>query len=124
MILVDTNIIIDFWRKPNAEMTTVFSTKDIAVCGVVKAELLYGARSSTDCYRILNALAVFPCLDLCATDWDILGKNLYDLRSHGVTVPFQDAIIATTAMINGASIWTNDKHFALIKKVFTNLVLY
>ncbi len=124
MILADTNIIIDFWRKPDESKALIFETADVAVCGVVKAELLHGARSPEDYQRILYALADFPCVDMRKTDWDSLGSHLYRLRAHGVSVPFQDAIIATLAIAHGASVWTNDKHFALMKNVLTDLQLY
>ena len=124
MILADTNIIIDFWRSPHELTARIFETEDVAICGVVKAELLHGARSSEDCLRILHALADFPCVDMEKSDWDSLGSHLYRLRVHGVSVPFQDVIIATLALSHGASVWTNDKHFALMKTVLSELQLY
>lgn len=45
MILVDTNIIIDFWDKPCAEYAKVFEENEIAICGVIKTELLRGSNS-------------------------------------------------------------------------------
>ena len=63
MILVDTNIIIGFWRHPDENTAHIFATEDIAICGVVKAEILHGAHSLEDCKRILAALADFPCLE-------------------------------------------------------------
>ena len=45
MILVDSNIIIDFWRSSHELTARIFETEDVAICGVVKAELLHGARS-------------------------------------------------------------------------------
>jgi len=40
MILVDTGIIIDFWKRPTQEDEKVFLNEDVAVCGVVMAELI------------------------------------------------------------------------------------
>ncbi len=62
-ILADTNIIIDFWRNPDDKTARVFSSEDVVICGIVKAELLHGARTEADCRRILLALEEFPCLD-------------------------------------------------------------
>ena len=124
MILADTNIIIGFWRKPDEDAARVFGTEDVAICGVVKAELLHGARSLEDCGRILRALSDFPYVDMREADWDSLGHHLWQFRSRGVAVPFQDAIIATLALSNKASVWTHDRHFALMKSVLPALQLY
>ena len=124
MVIVDSNIIINFWRHPDEETTKIFSTENIAICGVDKAELMHGARSLEDCRRILSALSDFPCLNMEPPDWTILGQNLYLLRYRGITLPFQDAIIATTAISHNASVWTTDKHFPLIKTIIPELLLF
>lgn len=124
MVLVDTNIIIGFWRKRDSSMERIFLTEDVAVCGVVKAELMHGARSKEDVERIMAALSPFPCLDMEKGDWDKLGRNLYELRSHGITLPFQDVLIATIAISNDAQVWTNDLHFARIREIVPELRLY
>ena len=36
MILVDTNVIIDFWDKPTEEVKNILEENDIAICGVIK----------------------------------------------------------------------------------------
>ncbi len=41
MVLVDTNVIIDYWKNPDERLTTIFENEDIAVCGVIEAELLH-----------------------------------------------------------------------------------
>ncbi len=124
MILADSNIIIDFWRSPDEAAARIFSTEDVAICGVIKAELLHGARNDQDYNRVLLALSDFPNIDMREQDWDSLGRYLFVLRTHGITVPFQDAIIAVLAISNQASIWTNDKHFLLMKSVLPELKLY
>ena len=40
MVLADTNIIIDYWKMPDDRMTEIFKNEDIAVCGIVEAELI------------------------------------------------------------------------------------
>ena len=49
---------------------------------------------------------------------------LYKLRSNGVTVPFQDALIAYTAINNDVPLKTKDKHFQLIRTILPALMLY
>ena len=124
MVLVDTNILIGFLRHPDNLTMRHLQEESVCLCGVVKAELMHGARNTEDCNRLLVALEAFPCIYMQEHDWINLGRNLYTLRSHGITVPFQDAIIATLALTNYASIWTNDKHFNMIKKIFPTLQLF
>ena len=62
MILVDTNIIIDFWDKPNDEYTKVFEENEIAICGVIKTELLRGSNSENQFSQMEEALNDFTYL--------------------------------------------------------------
>lgn len=39
MILVDSNIFIDFWKNPLETQKEIFLHNEIAICGVVKPEL-------------------------------------------------------------------------------------
>lgn len=124
MILADTNIFIDFWNKPTEDLKNVFIQEDIAICGVVRAELLHGAVSAKDFANITTMLEAFDEFNLEIPDWQILGDNLYNLRKKGISIPFSDAIIATIALNHGIPIWTGDKHFLLIQSVLTGLNIY
>ncbi|NDO50679.1 PIN domain-containing protein [Lachnospiraceae bacterium MD335] len=124
MILADTNIFIDFWNNPTEDLKNVFINEDIAVCGVVRAELLHGAVSVKDFANITMMLEAFDEFNLEIPDWKILGDNLYKLRRKGISIPFSDAIIATIALKHGIPIWTGDKHFLLIQSVLTELKIY
>lgn len=124
MILADTNIFIDFWNNPTEDLKNVFIKEDIAVCGVVRAELLHGAVSAKDFANITTMLEAFDEFNLEIPDWQILGDNLYNLRKKGISVLFSDAIIATIALKHGIPIWTDDRHFLLIQSVLTGLNIY
>ena len=123
-ILADSNVFIDFWKKPNQTIIETFSSEDVVICGVVKSELLQGAKSETDVYRIQEALDEFEELAFEESDWEKLGIQLYRLRTKGITVPFQDAIIALLSIKHDVPVWTNDKHFSLIKSILPDLRLY
>ena len=124
MILADTNIFIDFWNNPTEDLKNVFIKEDIAVCGVVRAELLHGAVSAKDFANITTMLEAFDEFNLAISDWQILGDNLYNLRKKGISIPFSDAIIATIALKHGIPIWTGDRHFLLIQSVLIGLNIY
>lgn len=124
MILIDTSVIIDFWRKPTEALKKIFQNHDVFVSGVTKAELLYGARDSNDFYKIINALSAFQEVSISEDIWNKLGENLFVLKKRGVTVPFQDALIATIAINEKLDLWAYDKHYPMIKNVLLDLKLF
>ena len=123
MILVDTNIIIDYWNDPDEKFTEIFKNEDIAICGIVEAELLHGARSEKELQNITEAISCFTKFAV-GENWNGLGHMLNRLRKGGVTLPFTDAVIAQVAITNGLSVLTNDNHFRLIQTIIPELKLY
>ena len=123
MILVDTNIIIDFWNNPTAASAKIFSENDIALCGVIKTELLRGRKSVNDFAQIQTTLEDFYYLNFVENDWIALAKQFITLKKNGLVVTFQDAIIAFLAIKYGCEVWTNDKHFKLMQTVLPELKL-
>ncbi len=109
MILVDTNVIIDFWNKPNDESAKIFENNEIATCGVIKTELLRGSNSEEQ---------------FSQKDWISLSKQFIALKQNGLAVPFQDAMIAYLAIKHNCELWTNDKHFKLMQVVLPELKLF
>jgi len=124
MILVDTNIIINFWKNPSEKIAAIFTSEEIVICGIVKAELLHGARNEKDFKTIIEALSDFPFLEIGSDLWDFLGNVLFQLRRNGLTIPFQDAVLTALALMNNARLWTDDKHFQLVAPVFPDLLFY
>ncbi len=124
MILVDTNIIIDFWNNPTDSAKKIFETGEIATCGVIKAELLRGSNSEKQFSQMQDALSDFSYLPFLENDWIGLSRQFIILKKNGLAVPFQDAIIAYLAIKHNCEIWTNDKHFRLLQTVLPNLKLF
>ena len=124
MILVDTNVIIDFWDKPTEEAKYVFEENEIATCGVIKTELLRGSNSDKQFTQMEVALNDFTYLSFSEKDWILLSKQFITLKQNGLAVPFQDAMIAYLAIKNKCEIWTNDNHFKLMQVVLPELKLF
>ena len=122
--LVDTNVIIYFWDKPTEEAKSVFEENEIATCGVIKAELLRGSNTDKQFTQMEEALNDFTYLSFFEKDWIDLSKLFITLKQNGLTVPFQDAMIAYLAIKNKCEIWTNDKHFKLMQVVLPELRLF
>ncbi len=121
MILVDTNIIINFWKNPSQIAQELFKNEEIALCGITKTELIHGAKSEKEIKIIIEALEDFEIIDIGDKDWVKTGRLLYQLKREGISVPFQDAVIAHIAIDNKMDLWTNDKHFNLIQNIFKEL---
>lgn len=120
-ILADSNMFIDFWRNATQSVVDVFTTEDIVICGVVRCELLHGAKSDKDFKNINTVLDAFEEVPFEESDWDQLGKLLYQLRTKGITVPLSDAIIAHVAIKNRIPVWTKDQHFLYMQQVLKDL---
>jgi len=123
MILLDTNIIIDYLKKPDEEMTNIINDNDIAVCGVVEAELIHGARSEKEIGIIKEAISCFEMLSY-SNNWELLGRMLNKLRANGLTLPFADVIIAQIAIEHDVCVLSKDGHFKKIKEIFPKLRLF
>lgn len=124
MIIADTNIIIDFWNNPTEKARHIFADNDIATCGVIKTELLRGARSEKQFTEFNEALNDFSYLFFDESDWIELAEQFIEFRRNGLTVPFQDAMIAYLGIKYNCSIWTNDNHFKLMQVVLPKLQIF
>ena len=123
-ILVDTNVMIDYMKRPTEKMKGVFQNEDVVISGVVISELLHGALSEKEMKSLEEDLGVFESLNIGQSDWNDFGKFLYRVRKSGLTVPYQDALIAFVAIKNDVPVWTKDKHFKLIQAAEEKLKLY
>jgi predicted nucleic acid-binding protein len=124
MILVDSSVMIDALRRPDPKIQGLFNTLQPAICGIVLAEVLAGARDAADYAKLVAALAPFPQVPIHESIWATVGRYLWSLRSKGVSVPFPDVVIATVAIENNIELWTRDTQFQLIQTVLPALQLF
>jgi predicted nucleic acid-binding protein len=124
MILVDTSVVIDWSRGKDANLRKLMPSLPVAVCGVTQAELLHGSRDPAHRQKLLNDLATFQLVPMPDALWITVGDNLAALRSAGITVPFQDVVIATIAIENDVELWARDAQFQMIQTVLPRLKLF
>ena len=124
MILVDTNILIDFWKNPTKEKESIFQENEIATCGVIFTEILRGSKNPKESEKLKTALECFEYLAFEKQDWLEVASLFAKLKKSGLTIPFQDGIIAYLAIKNDCHLWTLDNHFKLIKTVVPMLKLF
>jgi tRNA(fMet)-specific endonuclease VapC len=102
--LLDANTCIRLLNQDNAGVTQRFRAcqpVDIAMCSVVRAELLYGARRSARVEFNLRRLEIFaaplqsvPFDDRCAHDYGLIRA---DLAAQGRPIGANDLMIAAIA---------------------------
>jgi predicted nucleic acid-binding protein len=124
VILVDTSVVIDYTRGQDAKLVALLPTLSVAACGVVRAELLSGARDSSHRVTIASLLAAFQHVPIPEWIWDRVGDNLASLRTRGLTVPLPDVVIGTLGIENDIEVWARDAHFPSMQKVLQRLRLF
>jgi tRNA(fMet)-specific endonuclease VapC len=113
--LLDTNTCIFLLNRTGAAVRQHFESRspdNIALCSVVKAELLYGAHRSSrvdaNLQRLklfFSPLACFPFDDHCAEHYALIRA---DLAAQGQPIGPNDLMIAAIARANDAILVTNN----------------
>ena len=127
MFLLDTNLCIQILNQRSPHIQQQFQRhlpEEIALCSIVKAELLYGARHSRRVeanlqllYRFFSPLQSLSFDDRCAAE---AGQIRADLAAQGSPIGPNDLLIAAVARANDAVLVThNSNEFARV----TNLRL-
>src|SRR5262245_59110994 len=123
MILLDTSVVIDYLRGKDAKLAALLPRVAVAVCGLVRAEILCGARDAKHRTALLAVIATFHQVAIPDSLWDKAGDTLALLRTQGLTVPFADATIATLGIENNLMVCSRDPHFAAMQSVLPALHL-
>jgi tRNA(fMet)-specific endonuclease VapC len=115
MHLLDTNVCIHLLNHADPQMEAQFrkrSPREIALCSVVKAELLYGAYRSTRTDANLQRLNKFfaPLQSLAFDDHcaDHYARIRADLAAQGKPIGPNDLMIAAIARTHGAVLVTRN----------------
>jgi predicted nucleic acid-binding protein len=124
MIFADTSILVDYLKARNPDINIIFENEDIAICGVVLAELIHGIKSDKEKTKILNSINELQWINIDEILWKEIGINLNLLKKNGLSVPFQDVIIATVCIKHDLFLFSHDKHFERIAGILEGLKLY
>ena len=113
--LLDTNVCIHLLNEKHPSILQHFrehSPTDVALCSVVKAELLYGARRSQRIEANLQLLKAFfaPLQSLAFDDEcaEHYGQIHADLLSQGKPIGPNDTLIAAIARAHDATLITHN----------------
>lgn len=113
--LLDTNVCIQYLNGRSLlvrERLHSLTTKDIAVCSVVKSELFYGSMRSNNPSKnleqqkkFLNQFLSLPFDDNCA---EVYGKIRAELAKVGTPIGSNDLQIASIALVNDLNLVTHN----------------
>ena len=124
MILIDTSLLIDYFRGKDSTLNYLIESENLAICGIILAELLHGINSENEKLLICDAIADFEWISIDDGIWNSVGNNLNLLRKNGLNIPFQDAILSTLCIEKNLRIATKDKHFKEISNILPKLQVY
>jgi predicted nucleic acid-binding protein len=121
MILADTSVVIAYLRSANPKLLATLNQQSAIICGITRAEVLYGVRNPSDYSRFTAVLNALPQVPIPNDLWDTIGLNLSKLRTAGLPMSLADVAIASLAMHLDVELWARDQHFLLIQPVLPTL---
>jgi len=124
MLLADTSILIAHFRNPTPARAVIIVHESAVVSGMVVSELRAGGRTPAQILTCDQVLALFGEIATPESVWDAAGRNQAMLRSNGLNVPLDDAIIATTAITSDIELWAYDGHFTAMATLLPGLRLF
>ena len=116
-LLVDSSFYIHLAREgwdPLQALALAAMETDLAVCGVVRAEVGRGIRQPKARERFQAFWNVMLNVPTDNRLWQAVEELAWELDRAGHVLPFTDLVIAGCARRIGAAVLTLDHHFALI----------
>ena len=124
MILVDTSVWVDFFAGHHlphvaALEQCIRDNENLALCGIILAEILQGIADDTTHRRVwrhLSPLIMLPMPEMVF----VRAADIYrKLRKKGITIrKSNDCIIAATALEHHCQLLHNDRDFRPIEEHF------
>lgn len=118
MVIADTSVWIEYLKGGSESARTalrnLIRAGQVAMVGVVLAELLQGCRTSRESGAILSEVTGLSFLETDFAAWRRTGELSASLRAAGITLPMSDVVIAALAMEHNCQVLTLDPHFEQI----------
>lgn len=121
MLLVDTSVWIEFFRRPQrVDFSTVLDLDDVVTCLPVLQEVLQGFRDERAFRIARDAMRAFPIVESpLAEDVFLDAVSLYrSARRSGVTVRSSvDCLIAACALRHDLTVLHHDRDYSALASV-------
>jgi predicted nucleic acid-binding protein len=98
--------------------------EDCVICGIVISELYSGIKSNKEEKAVELFVNSLDCLSVEESDWQKIGQLISHFKKNGLSVPFQDAVLAFLSIKYGCKILTLDKHFPMMKVLDDRIMLW
>lgn len=119
-VLVDTSILIDFFRKKNRKKSILYKLQgkhEIYISTITEFEFLAGVKED----KSISINSFFKNLEVIGFDSKtaIIASSIYkDLKSKNQVIEFRDIFIAATAIANRLPLSTlNIEHFKRVENL-------
>jgi predicted nucleic acid-binding protein len=124
MILADSSVLIEYYRRAGAPVvqeavTAAIAGDELAVNGIIYVEVIGFAADDRERRGLIESFGAFHRLALGDDDFELAASIGFDLRRRGRTVPATDLIIAASAIRARAELLHVDDHFEEIARVST-----
>ena len=121
MVLVDTSIWIEASRRDGdlackVGLEGLLEEYEAAWCSPVKLEFLGGARRQ-DRRKLAFWLAALPYRVVEERHWELAKAHTWRLRDQGITIPWNDILIASVALEGNLRLYARDSHFDSLAKL-------
>ena len=118
-MLVDTDVLIWYMRGNRKAYKLIENLNGFYISVVTYIELVKGMRNKHELSEFRKAIRSWNCKIIHVNE-EISLKAMFYIERHYLShsMQFADALVATTALVNGLTIITgNDKHFKIIKEL-------
>ena len=121
MILLETSILIDYFRKQNKEKTILYhlfsEEEDLAISVITKYELMFGSNHQQDLFWI----ALLQKVHIISLDESIIDETVRikkELKTKNQEIGLADMLIAATAKFHQLRLATlNINHFKRVNQL-------
>ena len=116
-ILIDSNVFIDLIKHHGDPAPWLYhwaGARNLAICGMVRVEVLRGVKSPKAYRSLINFMDVMINIPSSNQLWDQAAELAWKLDRKGLVVPGTDVVIAASAMDIGAAVLTSGAHFKRI----------
>lgn len=118
--LIDSSVWISYYRPHDnkdlkIKVSEAIKNDSVAVCGLVKTEVLQGTANLQDFDLINDDFNAFHYFKMSDDYYERAARLAFKLRRKGFTVPVIDLLIAMIAIQNDLILWHQDNHYELIK---------
>lgn len=125
MILVDSSVWISFLNGVNSAEVAFLAAciaddRPLVIPGLVRTEVLVGARTEADALRMSQSLSAYPLVpEATADDYERAAAIHRTCRGRGYTIRSAiDCLIAQLCLRDGYELLAKDRDFDAISRVF------